>query len=96
MKVAAVALVCLLLATVWAKDVDSMSLHVASSRCCYSFVERKISHHRIQSYKGTSSSCPYEAVIFKLKGGREICALKTIEWVQDYLTKKKILRLKGK
>lgn len=41
--------------------------------------------------------CPVFSVHrFKLKGGREICALKTIEWVQDYLTKKKILRLKGK
>ncbi|XP_012923210.1 C-C motif chemokine 1 [Heterocephalus glaber] len=88
MKLTTMALTCLLLAAVWPQDVNSMSLHVASSHCCYSFVQ-KISLQRIQCYKDTSVTCPYKAVIFKLMRGREVCALQTLGWVQGYLKKMK-------
>ncbi|XP_008047114.1 C-C motif chemokine 1 [Carlito syrichta] len=84
-----VALVCLMLAGMWPHAVSSKSMHVSSSNCCFSFVEKKISPRIIQCFKSTSSICPYEAFIFKLKGGRETCALKTVGWVQEYLRKVK-------
>ncbi|XP_005402898.1 PREDICTED: C-C motif chemokine 1 [Chinchilla lanigera] len=96
MKLATVALACLLLAAMWTQDVDGMSLHVSSSHCCYSSVEKKISLRRIQCHRVTSSTCPYKAVIFKLKGGREACVLPTLGWVQGYLKKVKPCWLKGK
>ncbi|XP_004635569.1 C-C motif chemokine 1 [Octodon degus] len=96
MKLAAMALACLLLVTVWPQDVDSMSLHVSSSRCCHSFVKKKISLQRIRCYEDISSTCPYKGVIFRLKGGNETCALHMLGWVQGYLKKMKPCSLKGK
>ncbi|XP_046312062.1 C-C motif chemokine 1 [Marmota monax] len=89
MKLTSVALVCLLLAATWPQDVDSKSMHVSSSRCCFSFAQKRISQKTIQCYRETSSTCAYQAAIFKLKGGRESCALKTERWVQGYLGKLK-------
>uniref|UniRef100_A0A8D2JIT0 C-C motif chemokine n=1 Tax=Sciurus vulgaris TaxID=55149 RepID=A0A8D2JIT0_SCIVU len=86
-KLISVALVCLLLTAIWPQDVASKSMHVSSSRCCFSFAKKRISQKTIQCYRDTSSTCPYKAVIFKLKGGRESCALKTPGWVQGYLEK---------
>ncbi|XP_071463262.1 C-C motif chemokine 1-like [Marmota flaviventris] len=89
MKLTSVVLVCLLLAATWPQDVDSKSMHVSSSRCCFSFAQKRISQKTIQCYRETSSTCAYQAAIFKLKGGRESCALKTERWVQGYLGKLK-------
>ncbi|XP_025773991.1 C-C motif chemokine 1 [Puma concolor] len=57
MKLITVALVCLLLAGMWLHEADSRSMHVSSSNCCFTFVEKKISSQRIQCYKNTSSAC---------------------------------------
>ncbi|XP_020010291.1 C-C motif chemokine 1 [Castor canadensis] len=89
MKLVTMALVCLLLATVWLQDVDSMSMHVSASRCCFSFVAKKIPWNKIQCYRNTSSNCSYKATIFKLKGRRESCVLTEDTWVQAYLKKMK-------
>ncbi|KAI5931944.1 C-C motif chemokine 1 [Manis javanica] len=51
MKLVTMALACLLLATMWLQDVDSKSMIVSSSNCCYTFVEKKISQKRIQCYR---------------------------------------------
>ncbi|XP_069339219.1 C-C motif chemokine 1 [Eulemur rufifrons] len=85
MKLIATALVCLLLAGMWPRPVDSKSMHVSSSNCCFSFVERRIPLRLIQCHRQTSSTCPYNAVIFQLKGGRQSCALKTLGWVRAHL-----------
>uniref|UniRef100_A0A8C9CQJ6 C-C motif chemokine 1-like n=1 Tax=Phocoena sinus TaxID=42100 RepID=A0A8C9CQJ6_PHOSS len=60
MKVITAALVCLLLARAWLQDVDAKSMHVSSSNCCFTLVERKMSLQRIQCYKNTSSTCSYK------------------------------------
>ncbi|XP_004594056.2 C-C motif chemokine 1 [Ochotona princeps] len=96
MKLTPVALACLLLAAVWLQEVDGRSMHVSSSNCCFSFVERKIPLKMIHCYRKTSSTCPYDAFIFKMKGGRESCALNTEGWVQGYLKKIKPCLPKGK
>ncbi|XP_007935514.1 C-C motif chemokine 1 [Orycteropus afer afer] len=89
MKLISMALVCLLLAGMWTQDVDSKSMHVSSSNCCFKFVEKQISLKNIQCYKNTSSTCPYDALILKLKRGRESCVLKKAQWVQDNINKMK-------
>ncbi|XP_010592884.1 C-C motif chemokine 1 [Loxodonta africana] len=90
MKLITVALVCLLLAGMWTQAVDSKSMHVSSSNCCYKFMNKSISLKNIQCYKNTSSTCPYDALILKLKKGRESCVLKTVKWVQDNFSKMKL------
>nr|XP_033703904.1 C-C motif chemokine 1 [Tursiops truncatus]XP_059853254.1 C-C motif chemokine 1 [Delphinus delphis]XP_059853256.1 C-C motif chemokine 1 [Delphinus delphis]XP_059853257.1 C-C motif chemokine 1 [Delphinus delphis] len=86
MKVITAALVCLLLAGAWLQDVDAKSMHVSSSKCCFTLVERKMSLQRIQCYKNTSSTCSYKNhLILKLNGGREACVSQTKSWVRAYL-----------
>ncbi|XP_051014078.1 C-C motif chemokine 8-like [Acomys russatus] len=62
---------------------DAMSLQV---HCCYSVINRKIPFQRLQSYRRLSTiQCPMEAVIFKTKRGRLICADPRQKWVNDYM-----------
>uniref|UniRef100_A0A8C3X623 C-C motif chemokine 1 n=1 Tax=Catagonus wagneri TaxID=51154 RepID=A0A8C3X623_9CETA len=70
-------------------------LHVSSSNCCYTFVEKRISLKKIQCYRNTSSTCPYQKrMILKLIGGLQTCVLQTKPWVQAYL--KRIKTCPGK
>ncbi|XP_004286511.2 C-C motif chemokine 1 [Orcinus orca] len=86
MKVITAALVCLLLAGAWLQDVDAKSMHVPSSKCCFTLVERKMSLQSIQCYKNTSSTCSYKNhLILKLNGGLEACVSQTKSWVRAYL-----------
>ncbi|XP_077019199.1 C-C motif chemokine 1 [Tamandua tetradactyla] len=85
MSLIAMALGCLLLTQMWPQEVDSKSMHVSSSNCCFKFAEKKISLQKIQCYRNTSSTCPYEGLIFRLKGGRQSCVLKKARWIQSYL-----------
>ncbi|XP_019588033.1 C-C motif chemokine 1 [Rhinolophus sinicus] len=86
MKLITMALVCLLMAGMCLQDVDSMSLHVSSSNCCFTFVKRKIPLKKIRCYQYSSSSCSHsKGLIFKMKGGRQSCALKTDTWVEASL-----------
>ncbi|XP_058902602.1 C-C motif chemokine 1 [Kogia breviceps] len=86
MKIIPAALVYLLLAGAWLQDVNAKSMHVSSSNCCFTLVERRMSLKRIQCYKNTSSTCSYKNnLILKLNGGREACVSQTKSWVQNYL-----------
>ncbi|KAL4689210.1 hypothetical protein H8957_004166 [Semnopithecus entellus] len=87
MQIITTALVCLLLAGMWPQDVDSKSMQVPVSRCCFSFVEKEISLRAIQCYRNTSSSCSKEGLIFTLKRGNEACALNQARWVQNHIKK---------
>uniref|UniRef100_A0A8D1HPJ4 C-C motif chemokine n=1 Tax=Sus scrofa TaxID=9823 RepID=A0A8D1HPJ4_PIG len=66
-------------------QVVDQSLHVSSSNCCYTFMEKRISLQKIQCYRNTSSTCPYQkSLILKLIGGRQTCVLQTKSWVRAY------------
>ncbi|XP_037350201.1 C-C motif chemokine 8-like [Talpa occidentalis] len=52
--------------------------------CCFTVSNRKIPTQRLESYtRITNSHCPLEAVIFKTKSPKLVCADPKEKWVQN-------------
>ncbi|XP_009883440.1 PREDICTED: C-C motif chemokine 13 [Charadrius vociferus] len=53
-------------------------------KCCFNFQTRRIKRDNIVTCYPTSPECPHQAVIFRVRSGKEICAQASRAWVKRY------------
>ncbi|NXT02714.1 CCL4 protein, partial [Jacana jacana] len=53
-------------------------------KCCFNFQMRRIKRDNIITCYPTSPECPHQAVIFRVRNGKEICAQASRPWVKRY------------
>nr|XP_012304665.1 eotaxin [Aotus nancymaae] len=83
MKVSATFLWVLLIVAAFSPQGLAQPAFVPTS-CCFTLANRKIPLKRLESYRRINSGrCPYNAVVFKTKLDKDICADPKAKWVQD-------------
>lgn len=53
--------------------------------CCYSYQQRPLRSNMMASYSLTSPQCTKQAVLFKTKRGKDVCAKHTDGWVKELI-----------
>ncbi|NXV82466.1 CL3L1 protein, partial [Atlantisia rogersi] len=53
-------------------------------KCCFNFRMRRIMRDNIATSYLTSPECSHQAVIFRLRNGKEVCAPANRDWVKKY------------
>ncbi|XP_049659526.1 C-C motif chemokine 4-like [Accipiter gentilis] len=53
-------------------------------KCCFKFQTRRIKRDNVVACYPTSPECPHEAVIFRVRSGKEICTQASRAWVRKY------------
>ncbi|XP_064533922.1 C-C motif chemokine 3-like [Pseudopipra pipra] len=53
-------------------------------KCCFNFQTRRIKRDNVVACYPTSPECPHQAVIFRVRNGKEICTQASRAWVKRY------------
>ncbi|XP_053941087.1 C-C motif chemokine 4 isoform X1 [Cuculus canorus] len=53
-------------------------------KCCFNFQVRRIKRDSVVACYPTSPECPHQAVIFRVRSGKEICTEASRAWVKTY------------
>ncbi|XP_026717655.1 C-C motif chemokine 4-like [Athene cunicularia] len=70
--------------TTWVLRVPPPGAPAVPDKCCFIFQARRIKRDNIITCYPTSPECPHQAVIFRLKNGKEICTQAARAWVKKY------------
>ncbi|GAB0198119.1 C-C motif chemokine 4-like [Grus americana] len=79
-------LVCILLLLLTALCCQSLAQRAPAvpDKCCFNFQMKRIKRDNIVDCYLTSPECPHQAVIFRVKSGKEICTQASKAWVKRY------------
>uniref|UniRef100_A0A8C4XRJ3 Chemokine interleukin-8-like domain-containing protein n=1 Tax=Falco tinnunculus TaxID=100819 RepID=A0A8C4XRJ3_FALTI len=86
MKVFSLAVLILLLATLWTGS-QGISFRSSYGKCCYKnmFVKKEIPAAFIKDYKKTPSHCPRRAMRVEVVERRNVCVDPEETWFQNFL-----------
>ncbi|KAG7329516.1 hypothetical protein KOW79_007690 [Hemibagrus wyckioides] len=62
---------------------EGMRYKAKTSACCYSFHQRPLKSSMVTSYSLTSPQCSKQAILFKTKRGKDVCANPIDAWVKE-------------
>nr|XP_009674171.1 PREDICTED: C-C motif chemokine 26-like [Struthio camelus australis] len=90
MKVFSLALASVLLLALWT-ETQGRSFRISYTTCCYPkmFIRKAILTSCIKSYRETSPSCTYRAMLIELQSGKKFCVDPKEAWFQKYLQRQK-------
>ncbi|KAM9470466.1 monocyte chemotactic protein 1B-like [Clarias gariepinus] len=64
---------------------EGMRYKASPNVCCFSFQSRPLKPSMVTSYSLTSPQCSKQAVLFKTRKGKEVCAKPTDPWVKELI-----------
>ncbi|XP_060783072.1 C-C motif chemokine 3-like [Neoarius graeffei] len=64
---------------------EGLRYNPTATACCYSYNQRPLKAKMVVSYSLTSPQCTKQAVLFKTKKGKDVCAKPTDQWVKTLI-----------